>query len=80
MVRTQFGKRIKVFRSDGAREYLFMPFCDLLFAYGSLSQQSYPHTPAYNGVTEQNHRHILETTHALLLSFMFLDAFGLKQL
>ena len=38
MVYTQFGERIKVFRSDGAREYLSTVFRDLLSSHGILSQ------------------------------------------
>ena len=68
MIHTQFGKRIKVFRSDGAHEYLSTVFRDLLSSHGTLSQQSCPHTPTQNGVAERKHRHILETTRALLLS------------
>ena len=52
MVHTQIGKRIKVFCSDGTREYLSTAFCDLLSSHGTLSQQSCPHTPAQNGVAE----------------------------
>ena len=36
MVYTQFGKHIKVFRSDGSREYLFNAFRDLLSSHGTL--------------------------------------------
>ena len=36
MVHTQFGKRIKVLRSDGAREYLSTAFRDLLSSHGLL--------------------------------------------
>ena len=38
MVVTQFGKRIKVFHSDGAREYLSSAFRDVLASHGILSQ------------------------------------------
>ena len=68
MIFTQFGKRIKVFRSNGAREYLSSAFRDVLASHGTLSQQSCPYTPAQNGVAERKHRHILETARALLLS------------
>ena len=68
MVFMQFRKRIKVFRSDGAREYLSSVFRDVLASHDTLSQQSCPHTPAQNGVAEKKHHHILETARALLLS------------
>ena len=38
MIFTQFGKRIKVFRSDGAREYLSSIFCDVVASHSTLSQ------------------------------------------
>ena len=59
MIHTQFGKRIKVFRSDGVREYLSTSFRDLLSSHGTLAN-----TTAQNGVAERKHRHILETTRA----------------
>ena len=68
MSHAQFGKRIKVLRSNGAREHLSTTFRDLLSSNGTLPRQSCPHTPAQNGVTERKHRHILETARALLLS------------
>ena len=68
MVFTQFGKRIKVFRFDGAREYLSFAFRDVLASHGTLSQQSCPHTPAQNGIVERKHHHLLETARTLLLS------------
>ena len=71
MIHTQFGRRIKVFRSDGAREYLSTAFRALLSSHGTLPQQSCPHTPAQNGVAERKHRHILETlVHSSLLQFL----------
>ena len=65
MVHTQFGKRIKVFHSNGARQYLSIAFCDLLSSHGTLPRQS---CPAQNGVAERKYRHILETARVLLLS------------
>ena len=38
MIHTQFGKRIKVFRSDGAREYLSTSFRDLFSSHDTLAQ------------------------------------------
>ena len=66
MVRSQFGRSIKIFRSDGAREYLSSEFRSIHASAGTLPQQSCPYTPAPNGVAEQKHRHLLKTTRALL--------------
>ena len=67
MVSTQFNRKIKVFRSDSGGEYLSCVFRSLLASDGTLPQLSCPGVPAQNGVAERKHRHILDTTRALLL-------------
>ncbi|XP_072981886.1 uncharacterized protein [Typha latifolia] len=66
MVRTQFGRSIKILRSDSAGEYLSSEFHSIHVSVGTLPQQLCPYIPAQNGVAEQKHRHLLETTYALL--------------
>ena len=68
MIQTQFQKRIKVFRSDGAREYLSLSMTNLLKSHGTLHQQSCPHTHQQNGTAERKHRHLLDITRSLLIS------------
>ncbi|KAG9458196.1 hypothetical protein H6P81_002704 [Aristolochia fimbriata] len=68
MVHTQFLKNIKKFRSDSRGEYVFQKFRALLNSHGTQHQLSCPYTPQQNGVVECKHRHIHETTRALLLS------------
>src|SRR3954463_14243451 len=68
MIYTQFHKRIKVFRSDGAKEYLSLAMENLLKSHGTIHQQSYPHTHQQNGTAERKHRHLQEVTRSLLLS------------
>jgi len=68
MVYTHFSNRIKVFRSDSGGEYRSKKFLDLLKSHGTLPQLSYLHTPQQNGVSERNHRHIIETVRTLLFS------------
>ncbi|CAN6446516.1 unnamed protein product [Victoria cruziana] len=43
-------------------------FEDFLKNQGILHQKSCPRTPQQNGVAERKHRHLIETTRALLLS------------
>jgi len=62
MIKTQFNSRIKVFRSDCAKEYVSSTMCQILSSHGTLFQQSCPHTHEQNGVAERKHRHILDTT------------------
>ena len=61
-------KKIKVFRSDSEGEYLSSVFRSLLTNDGTLPQLSCPGVPAQNGIAERKHRHILDTTCALLLA------------
>src|SRR3954466_11721488 len=68
MIQTQFQKRIKIFRSDGAKEYLSSSMNNLLKSHGTLHQQSCPHTHQQNGVAERKHRHLLDITRSLLIS------------
>src|SRR5438270_6556877 len=68
MIFTQFQRRIKIFRSDGAKEFLSSSMQNLLKSHGTLHQQSCPHTHQQNGTAERKHRHLLDVTRALLLS------------
>lgn len=55
-----------MFRTDGGGEYESTQFADFLTQHGIVHQLSCPHTPSQNGVAERKHRHIVETTIALL--------------
>jgi len=69
MIRTQFSKNIPILRSNSGGEYKSRPFKELLVSQGTLPQLSCTDTPQQNdGVAERKHRHIMETTRALLLS------------
>lgn len=68
MIKTQFSKTIKIFRSDSGGEYLSHQFREVLKTQGTISQLSCVETPQQNGVSERKHRHIVETARTLLLS------------
>ena len=68
MIHTQFQKCIKIFRSDGAKEYLSSSMQNILKTHGTIHQQSCPHTHQQNGTAERKHRHLLDATRSLLLS------------
>ncbi|OMO85296.1 Integrase, catalytic core [Corchorus capsularis] len=68
MVRTQFSKPIKRLRADSAGEYKSGGLKEFLASQGTLLELSCTDTPQQNGVAERKHRHIMETTRALLLS------------
>ncbi|XP_019232805.1 PREDICTED: uncharacterized protein LOC109213460 [Nicotiana attenuata] len=65
MVKTQFGRMVKCFRSDNSSEF-FNHNCTTLFQmHGIIHQSSCPHTPQQNGVVERRHKHVLETARAI---------------
>ena len=75
-VQTQFGKRVKVLRTDNGTEFVNSG-CHKLFAeLGILHQRSCPYTPQQNGVAERKHRHLLEVTRALRIKATFLLDIG----
>jgi hypothetical protein len=68
MVRTQYSSPIRVFHADSAGEYISQHLRGVLAEQGTLAQFSYPGVHAQNGVTERKHRHILETTRAMMIA------------
>ena len=67
MVKTQFSKCIKTFRSDNTLEYTQYAFQALLHSYGTVHHITCPGTSQQNGRAERKLRHILDTIRALLL-------------
>ncbi|XP_075112694.1 uncharacterized protein LOC142182334 [Nicotiana tabacum] len=65
MVKTQFGKSVKMFRSDNGSEFFNTQCSELFQLHEILHQSSCPYTPQQNGVVERRHRHILEIARAI---------------
>lgn len=64
MVERQFGKKIKVVRSDNGGEFMCMkPY---FTSEGILHQTSCVYTPQQNGRVERKHRHILNVARSLM--------------
>ncbi|CAL1358977.1 unnamed protein product [Linum trigynum] len=66
MIRTQFGKTIKILRSDPGGEFVAHELLSFFQLEGILQQQSCPGVSQQNGVVERKHRHVLELTRAIL--------------
>ena len=75
MVETQFSKRIKIFQSDNALEYIQYAFQVVLHSYDTIHQLTCPGTSQQNGRAERKLRHILDTVRVLLLSAKVLAPF-----
>ncbi|CAN0871895.1 Retrovirus-related Pol polyprotein from transposon TNT 1-94 [Linum grandiflorum] len=68
MIRTQFGKTVKIIRSDPGGEFSSHSLLEFYRLHGIISQQSCPGVSQQNGLVERKHRHVLELTRALLLN------------
>ena len=67
-IENQFGKTIKLFRSDNAKEYFSHDFSSLLSSKGILHQFTCPHTSQQNGIAERKNLHLLDTARSLMLA------------
>jgi len=65
IVHTQFGKTVKVLRTDNDAECFSHECRDYLTDNDILHQSSCPHIPQQNRVVERRHRHVLEVARAL---------------
>ncbi|RDX85041.1 hypothetical protein CR513_33823, partial [Mucuna pruriens] len=67
-VKNQFGKTIKILRSDNVKEYFSSELNSYLSSKGILHQSTCSRTPQQNGITERKNRHLVETARILLLN------------
>lgn len=75
LIKTQFEKCVKVFRTDNGGEFVNSNCHDLFTLNGIIHQRSCPYTPQQNGVAERKHRHLLETTRAIKFQGKLPDRF-----
>ena len=65
--------KIKVFRSNNAKELIFTDFFDEM---GVIHLFSYVERPQQNSIVERKHQHLLNVAQALFSSQEFLFSFG----
>ncbi|GJT45233.1 putative RNA-directed DNA polymerase [Tanacetum coccineum] len=66
LVKNQFNKSIKTFRSDNGTEFINLNMERFCKDNGILHQTSCPYTPQQNGIAERKHRHLLNVGRALM--------------
>jgi len=66
-IKNQFGVSIQILRSDNACEYISHSFNTFMKSHGILHLTSCTYTPQQNRVIERKNRHLVETTHTLLI-------------
>lgn len=62
LLQTQFGKVVKIFRSDNGSEFLNQRVNDFMKSRGIVHQTSCVYTPQQNGVVERKHIHLLNVS------------------
>ncbi|KAI3707507.1 hypothetical protein L6452_26097 [Arctium lappa] len=62
----QFGKHVKIFRSDNGTEFVNNKLGAFFKTNGIIHQTSCVYTPQQNGVVERKHRHLLNVSRALM--------------
>lgn len=60
-VKNTTGKKIKILRTDGGKEYDNMHLNNYLATLGIVHQKTNPHTPQQNGVAERSNRTLIES-------------------
>lgn len=63
---TQYGKTVKIFRSDRGGEYMSNEIDDYFRSKGIVHQLSSPKCPQQNGVAERKNRYVVEMARCLL--------------
>ena len=67
MAKTQFGRHVKIIRSDNALEFGKSNEALSFFAEAGIKHETTcVHTPQQNGVVERKHKHLLEVSRALM--------------
>ncbi|GJS60511.1 putative RNA-directed DNA polymerase [Tanacetum coccineum] len=65
LIKTQFKKNIKVFRSDNGTEFVNQQFYGFCESNGIIHQTLCSYTPQQNGIVDRKHRHLLNVARSL---------------
>lgn len=76
MAQNQYGKGVKIIRSDNALEFTDQHCLSFFTAQGILHQTSCVDRSQQNGKVERKHRNLLEMACALLFKLIYLYASG----
>ena len=68
MIQTQFQAKVKIFRSDNAKEFFNSNLGNYFVSQGIIQQSSCADTPQQNGITERKNRHLLEVARSLMFT------------
>ncbi|GJV09231.1 putative RNA-directed DNA polymerase [Tanacetum coccineum] len=66
LIKNQFGKTVKTFRSDNGTEFVNNVFDKFCIDNGIVHQTTCAYTPQQNGIVERKHRHLLNVAKSLL--------------
>lgn len=66
-VKTETGNKVKILRTDNAKEYLSREFTDLLQSKGIRRQLTVDRTSQQNGIAERANRTLVEMAHCMLI-------------
>ncbi|GKE00690.1 putative RNA-directed DNA polymerase, partial [Tanacetum coccineum] len=66
LIKNQFGKSVKTFRSDNGTEFVNKVFNKFCIENGIIHQTTFVYTPQQNGIVERKHRHLLNVARSLL--------------
>ncbi|GJT37724.1 putative RNA-directed DNA polymerase [Tanacetum coccineum] len=66
LIKNQFGKIVKTFRSDNGTEFVNKMFSKFCVDNGIIHQTTCAYTPQQNGIVERKHRHLLNVARSLL--------------
>ncbi|GKA99135.1 putative RNA-directed DNA polymerase [Tanacetum coccineum] len=66
LIFTQFGKKVKIVRSDNGTEFINNKLSGLFNYLGIIHQTSCAYTPQQNGIVKRKHRHLLNVARSLM--------------